>query len=249
MRLLLATQNRKKVREFTELLTPLGFTLLTPADVGGLPEVAEDQPTFAGNAAKKAASAARAHGLLSLADDSGLEVEHLGGAPGVRSARYAGEPSDDARNNAKLLAELAQVPDERRGARFVCALALAQPNGTIELAVEDVARGRILHAPRGDGDFGYDPLFLFTEPGFPQTGRSFAELNGQEKAAVSHRGRALRGLVERLRETICSASRGGEGAGERGITFGDSSVIRKDEREGPRATWAETSGPDVFLPL
>lgn len=206
MRILIATQNGKKLRELEALLAPLGIALATPADVGGLPEVEEDQPTFAGNAAKKARSAARASGLWALADDSGLEVEALGGAPGVRSARFAGEPSDDGRNNARLLAELAAVPDERRGARFVCALALARPDGSLALAVEGTARGRILRAPRGDGDFGYDPLFLFTEPGFPQTGRGFAELTGPEKSAVSHRGRALRALAASLPALLANAS-------------------------------------------
>jgi XTP/dITP diphosphohydrolase len=200
MRLLLATLNQKKLRELAQLLAPLGIELATPADVGGLPEVREDQPTFAANAAKKAASAARASGHWALADDSGLEVAALGGAPGVHSARYAGEPCDDGRNNAKLLHELAGLPEERRSARFVCALALARPDGSLALAVEGVARGRILDAPRGSGDFGYDPLFLFTEPGFPQTGRGFAELDGPEKSAVSHRGRALRALARELRQ-------------------------------------------------
>jgi XTP/dITP diphosphohydrolase len=198
MRLLLATQNPKKRRELEALLAPNGITVLTPADVGGLPEVEEDQPTFAQNAAKKAVSAARALGMWALADDSGLEVAALGGEPGVRSARYAGEPADDARNNAKLLAALAGLPDTRRAARFVCALALARPDSTLALEVEGTAEGRILSAPRGDGDFGYDPLFLFTEPGFQQTGRGFAELSGVEKSAVSHRGRALRELARRL---------------------------------------------------
>lgn len=197
MRLLIATQNAKKHRELEPLLAPLGIQIATPSDVGGLPEVDEDQPTFALNAAKKAASAARASKLWALADDSGLEVEALDGAPGVRSARWAGEPADDARNNARLLRELAGIPDERRGARFVCALALARPDGSLALEVRGEARGRILHHPRGAGDFGYDPLFLFTEPGFPQTGRGFAELTGAEKSAVSHRGRALCALAER----------------------------------------------------
>jgi XTP/dITP diphosphohydrolase len=205
MRLLIATQNKKKLAELRALLTPLGVELVTPADLGGLPEVVEDQATFAGNAAKKAASAARARSLWTLADDSGLEVTALGGAPGVLSARYAGEPCDDGRNNAKLLAALAGVPDARRGARFVCALALARPDGTLALQVEGTARGQILHAPRGDGDFGYDPLFLFTEPGFAQTGRSFAELDGAEKSAVSHRGRALRELAAALVEVLAHA--------------------------------------------
>jgi XTP/dITP diphosphohydrolase len=198
MRLLIATQNPKKRRELALVLAPLGLELVAPADVGDLPEVEEDQPTFAGNAAKKAASAARASSCWTLADDSGLEVEALGGEPGVRSARWAGEPADDSRNNEKLLRALARVPDERRGARFVCALALARPDGSLALEVTGEARGRILHVPRGDGDFGYDPLFLFTEPGFAQTGRGFAELSAAEKSAVSHRGRALRALAERL---------------------------------------------------
>src|SRR5262245_39726664 len=207
MRILIATQNPKKRRELEHLLAPLAIEIVTPADVGGLPPVDEDQPTFALNAAKKAASAARASGEWTLADDSGLEVEALGGAPGVRSARWAGEPAVDARNNAKLLRELAGVPDERRGARFVCALALARPDGTLALEVSGEARGRILDAPRGDGDFGYDPLFLFTEPGFAQTGMGFAELTGVEKSAVSHRGRALRALLARLPEALASAAR------------------------------------------
>jgi len=198
VRLLIATQNRKKLAELEGLLVPLGIELVTPAAVGGLPAVDEDQQTFALNAAKKARSAARASGLWALADDSGLEVDVLGGEPGVRSARWAGEPADDGRNNARLLTALADVPEARRGARFVCALALARPDGTLAHAVEGQARGRILGAPRGDGDFGYDPLFLFTEPGFAQTGRGFAELTGAEKSAVSHRGRALRSLARRL---------------------------------------------------
>lgn len=198
MRLLIATQNEKKRRELALVLAPLEIELVTPAGIGGLPSVDEDQPTFALNAAKKALSAARASGIWALADDSGIEVEALGGAPGVHSARYAGEPADDARNNAKLLQELAGLPRDRRAARFTCALALARPDGTLALEVEGEARGRILPAPRGSGDFGYDPLFLFTEPGFQQSGRGFAELSGAEKAAVSHRGRALRALAARL---------------------------------------------------
>jgi XTP/dITP diphosphohydrolase len=198
LRLLLASQNRKKLRELELVLAPLGIEVVTPDALGGLAPVDEDEPTFAGNAAKKARSAASAQATWALADDSGLEVDFLGGAPGVRSARYAGEPADDARNNARLLAELADVPDERRGARFVCALALARPDGTLALEVQGEARGRILHAPRGGGDFGYDPLFLFTEPGHPQTGRAFAELAPDEKSAVSHRGRALGLFAARL---------------------------------------------------
>lgn len=206
VRILIATQNEKKRRELELLLTPLEIELVTPASIGGLPHVDEDQPTFALNAAKKALSAARASGIWALADDSGLEVDALGGAPGVRSARYAGEPAADARNNAKLLEDLAGLPRDRRAARFVCALALARPDGTLALEVEGEARGRILPAPRGSGDFGYDPLFLFTEPGFQQSGRGFAELSAAEKAAVSHRGRALKRLAELLRSGVLNNS-------------------------------------------
>ena len=114
------------------------------------------------------------------------------------SARFAGAHGDDAANNRLLLERLADIPDERRGARFVCALALARPDGTIALEVEVTVRGRILHAARGTHDFGYDPLFALTEPGFSQTGRGFAEMEPSEKAEVSHRGRALREFAARL---------------------------------------------------
>ena len=123
----------------------------------------------------------------------------------MTSARFAGTHGDDAANNALLLEKLRDVPDERRGAQFTCALALARPDGSLALEVQGRARGRILHAPRGDGDFGYDPLFLFTEPGFAQTGRGFAELAHDDKALISHRGRALRELVARLRELVLPA--------------------------------------------
>ncbi len=196
-RLLLASDNPKKRAELIALLQGRNVELLTPHDIGGLPAVDEDAPTFAGNAAKKARSAALASNLWCLADDSGLEVKALGGAPGVNSARFAGVHGDDARNNARLLEELRQFKPEERGARFVCSLALARPDGEIALAVEGTASGRILEAARGTRDFGYDPLFLFTEPGFPESGRGFAELEPGEKARVSHRGRAMRMLLER----------------------------------------------------
>jgi len=212
VKLLLASNNHKKQAELMAILdeqalldpelSKLRLSLLIPADIGGLPDVVEDQPTFATNAAKKARSAARASGLWSLADDSGLEVAALDGAPGVHSARFAGEHGDDAANNRLLLERMCGVPDARRAARFVCALALARPDGSIALALEGSARGRILHEARGSHDFGYDPLFLFTEPGFAQTGRGFAELEPAEKAEVSHRGRALRALVLRLPQAL-----------------------------------------------
>ena len=198
VQLLLATNNPKKVAELRPMLAPLGLDVLIPADVGGLDEVEEDGSSFAENAELKAVSAARATGHWSLADDSGLAVEFLDGAPGVHSARFAGEHGDDAANNRRLLRELEGVPTRERRARFVCALALADPSGVLSCAIEGTAAGRILEAPRGSGDFGYDPIFLFTEEGYEATGRGFAELSPAEKAEVSHRGRALRALLERL---------------------------------------------------
>lgn len=208
-RLLLATGNKKKVAELTRLLEPLGVSLVTPDQlVSGLPEVVEDQPTFTGNARKKAVSAAQAAGEWALADDSGLEVDALEGAPGVHSARYSGRHGDDGANNAKLLAELADVTSERRGAQFVCALVLARPDGTVAAEIERKVRGRILTEARGTRDFGYDPIFLFTEEGFEETGRGFAELEPDEKSRVSHRGRALRALSDELRVLIDSPEDG-----------------------------------------
>jgi len=202
MKLLLASNNQKKLKELTRILEGLEVRLVLPREIGGIPDVDEDQPDFAGNARKKARSAALASGMWALADDSGLEVEALGGAPGVFSARYAGTHGDDAANNARLLRELADIADERRGARFVCALALARPDGSSALEVLGTAAGRILRAPRGAHDFGYDPLFEFTEPGFAETGRGFAELEAEEKARVSHRGRALRELAKKLPSVV-----------------------------------------------
>jgi XTP/dITP diphosphohydrolase len=197
VKILLASGNLKKLREIGAELSRLDVHVVTPREIGGIPDVDEDQPTFRGNAAKKAIAAARHAAMWALADDSGLEVDALDGAPGVRSARFAGVHGDDAANNAHLLELLRGVPEGRRGARFVCALALARPDGTLALEVEGVARGRILHEPRGTHDFGYDPLFELVEPGFAETGRAFAELELHEKARVSHRGRALRELVAR----------------------------------------------------
>jgi len=201
--LLLASGNAKKLAELRRLAEPLGVTVLSPADVGGLPEVVEDGDTFAANASKKAASAARHANRWALADDSGLAVDALDGAPGVHSARYAGTHGDDAANNRKLLGALAEVPDGDRGAAFVCALALAAPGtGEVSHTASGEVRGEIARAPEGAGGFGYDPLFRFTEPGFPTTGMVFATLSADEKAEVSHRGRALRALLPALASTF-----------------------------------------------
>ena len=168
----------------------------TLADYPDLPEVEEDAPTFLGNARKKASETAVALNRWVVADDSGLAVDALGGAPGVFSARYAGTHGDDEANNRKLLVDLAGVPDERRGAAFVCALAVSDPTGAIQGEVEARCRGRIIDEPRGDAGFGYDPLFLI-----PEYHRTFAELGEIVKHQLSHRSRAfqhLRPLLRRL---------------------------------------------------
>ncbi len=211
MKLLLASNNAKKLRELEAILTAHGVgdvEVVQPADVGGLAEVDEDRDTFLGNAEKKALAAAAATGLWSLADDSGLCVDALDGAPGVYSARYAGEPSDDRANNRKLLQALADVPDGNRGARFVCALVLGSPDGRNLAEFTGEVRGRIVHEPRGTSGFGYDPLFELIEDA-PGRGRTFAELSDEEKAAVSHRGRAFRELAARLPGLLASHEPGG----------------------------------------
>jgi XTP/dITP diphosphohydrolase len=156
-----------------------------------LPECVEDRPTFIGNAAKKARHYAELSGCLTLADDSGLCVDALHGAPGVYSARYAGVSGHgaDAANNAKLLTAIKDVPDERLQARFVCAMALAQPGADLAVIVDDV-RGMLIRNPRGSNGFGYDPLFYF-----PQFGKTTAELDMATKCSVSHRGKALRRMI------------------------------------------------------
>lgn len=190
-RLAFASGNRHKVAEIAAMLAPHGWEVV-PLGLA----VEEDAPTFAGNAEKKARAALAASGLPSLADDSGLEVDALDGAPGVLSARYAGEPCDDAANNRKLLGALAGVPDGRRTARFRCALVFVDADGT-RLATDGTCEGRIGHAPRGSGGFGYDPLFFVDGDA---RGRTMAELLPDEKNRISHRARALEKMVRALDE-------------------------------------------------
>lgn len=193
--LVLASRNAKKLKELRALLAPLGYRLRLVSEFAN--EAAEETaPTFVENALLKARHAARVSGLPAIADDSGLEVEALQGAPGVYSARYAGEPSDDAANNAKLLQALRGVPAAQRGARFVAALALLRhaEDPTPVIALGDWP-GVILDAPRGANGFGYDPLFLV-----PSLGKTSAELPPALKNRISHRGRAMRALVKQLRE-------------------------------------------------
>ncbi len=199
MKIVVATRNEGKLRELDALLRPLGHEPISLADAGVRGEVVEDAPTFRGNAEKKARAAMAATGLTALADDSGLEVDALGGAPGVHSARFAGpgRDHDDAANNERLLRELADVPTDLRSARFRCALCWLEPGGR-RLLVEGACEGRIAAAPRGRGGFGYDPLFLVEDGGHEGT-RTMAELSMLEKNVVSHRARALAALVAALR--------------------------------------------------
>ncbi|OGR40059.1 MAG: non-canonical purine NTP pyrophosphatase, RdgB/HAM1 family [Desulfovibrionales bacterium GWA2_65_9] len=186
----LATRNKGKIAELEALLASFGVAVLGLGDFPDLGEIEETGATFAENARLKARTVASATGLIALADDSGLAVDKLSGAPGVYSARYSGPDATDAANNAKLLATLADVPEAERGCRFISVVAAHAPNGA-EILAEGRWEGRVLQAPRGQGGFGYDPLFLD-----PELGRSAAELSPQEKNARSHRGQALRALLQ-----------------------------------------------------
>jgi XTP/dITP diphosphohydrolase len=183
--LVLATTNAGKAREIRAALAGLPYRVLTLADVGVASAYPERGATFEANARAKSAYYSRKSGHLTLADDSGLEVEALGGAPGVRSARFSGRGATDARNNAKLLRLLAGVPPARRGARFVCGMALAR-DGRVLKVVRGQVRGRIIDVPRGGLGFGYDPLFFYRP-----WRRTFGEIPHARKNAVSHRGRAI----------------------------------------------------------
>jgi XTP/dITP diphosphohydrolase len=190
-RLILASNNAGKLKEFAELLGPIGFEL-HPQGEFNVPEAEEPFGTFVENALQKARHAARLTGLPALADDSGVCVNALGGAPGVYSARFAGEPKSDARNNAKLVADLASHAD--KSAYYYCVLVYVRHADDPQPVIADgVWRGRIIDTPRGANGFGYDPYFLV-----PDFGRTAAELAPEEKNAVSHRGQALRALVDKL---------------------------------------------------
>lgn len=194
-KLLLATNNAGKVAEFRQLLEGCGWEPVTPEDIGLNLSVEEVGQTYAENASMKAGAYAKASGVVTLADDSGLEVDALGGRPGVLSARYAGSDRTDRERVEALLKELAGIPDEKRTARFRAVIAIAEPGGRIEL-VEGTVEGRIAHEPRGENGFGYDPVFLL-----PERGMTTAELPSDEKNAVSHRGLAAqkaKDVLERI---------------------------------------------------
>lgn len=193
MRLLLASNNAKKLRELDRVLTTAGVagvSIVGLSEVKSYPEPKEDCATFEENALIKARAGARASGLPTIADDSGLTVDALNGMPGILSARWSGRHGDDAANNQLLLAQLADTPDERRGAAFVSVCALVTPNGREEVARGEWS-GRLLREPVGENGFGYDPLFVPAEA----EPRSSAQLSPEEKDALSHRGRALAQLV------------------------------------------------------
>lgn len=199
--LVFATRNRGKVIELRALLADTGIAVRSLAELEAtrterLPEVVEDGETFAANAIKKARAISAATGMPALADDSGLEVDALGGAPGVYSARYAGEHASDADNNDKLILALADVPDERRRARFRSVLAFVDSGGAPTgeaITTSGTCEGRILHAPRGAGGFGYDPLFFCDE-----ARAAFAELDLDTKNGLSHRARAMTAMKPQL---------------------------------------------------
>lgn len=194
-RVLLASNNQKKLEELRRILTPIvpGVEVLGLADVAAYEEPAETEPTFEGNALLKARAALAATGLPSLADDSGLCVDALNGMPGVLSARWSGPAKDNHANNLLLLGQLADVPDERRGAAFVAAVAFCRPDGSggvIDEVVRGEMRGSVIRELRGTGGFGYD--VLFQPDGYDRT---TAELSIEEKDAISHRGKSLRAIA------------------------------------------------------
>ena len=191
VKILLATGNPHKARELSAMLSGCDVEVLTLKDVGFAGEIIEDGETFEENAEIKARAAASL-GYIGVGDDSGLCVDFLGGAPGVYSARYAGEPCDNSKNNEKLLSEMAGVPEEKRGAKFVCVICCVFPDGR-KIVSRGECPGRILTSYAGSGGFGYDPLFYCME-----RGKSYAEMTEEEKNSVSHRARAMKGFLDKF---------------------------------------------------
>ena len=187
MTFVIATHNAKKLKELKRILEPLGFDAMIRED---LPEVEETGTTFAENALLKAESACKETGMPAIADDSGLMVDALDGAPGVYSARYAGEGATDKQRYEKLLSELEAVPEEKRTARFASAVCCVFPDGKV-ITAEGTCEGKIAYGPTGEGGFGYDPVFLVGD-------RSYAEMTAEEKDSISHRGLALSKLAQEL---------------------------------------------------
>jgi len=192
----IATRNEGKLREIKDILAPWSLKILSLKDFPEIPEIIEDGSTFAQNAAKKAREVARQTGRLAIADDSGLVVDALQGRPGVFSSRYGGEEATDEERFQKLLAAMTGIPEGKRQAAFVCTIALATPQGKVEL-LEGRCRGQIAFAPRGEHGFGYDPIFFL-----PELGKTMAELDPEVKNRISHRARALEKLKELLPDLL-----------------------------------------------
>ena len=203
LELLLATHNAGKIREIRQLAASHDWLWHGLDGFPDVPEAVEDAETFSENARSKALHYAAATGLATLADDSGLEVDCLGGAPGVLSARYAGEPHNDAANNRKLVAALEGIPREQRTARFCCAMVLARPNEVLA-ETQGAVEGVIIDEPRGTNGFGYDPHFLI-----PSLGKTMAELPAHQKNALSHRGQALRAMLPEIARLLDTQNRAG----------------------------------------
>ena len=195
-KLVIATGNPGKLSEIEEVFKDLPFEFLSLKELGLEISIEEDQDTFEGNAIKKAVEVMKYTGEITLADDSGLEVDVLGGRPGVFSARFAGAEATDEQNNKKLLQLMANIPEEKRTARFRCVIAVAFPNGQI-LTSEGICEGRIGYFPKGTNGFGYDPLFIVDK-----YNKTFAELDQHEKNQISHRGVALRKMRKQLEEYL-----------------------------------------------
>ena len=191
--LLVATTNRGKFAEIESSLKHLPLKIIPLESLKNFPIVVEDGTTYEENALKKATTLAEYSGYLTLADDSGLEVDALNGAPGIYSARYSGEEGDDQNNNEKLLNALKEFPEDRRTARFVCVLALCVPQSRKTKIVRESCEGRIAFSPKGQNGFGYDPLFFYAP-----FGKTFGEIDRETKATVSHRGKALKKLAQSL---------------------------------------------------
>ncbi len=198
MEIILATGNKNKLREFKEMLEADDVSIIPQSKFENCPEVIEDGQTFEENALIKARAIAQHTGRITIADDSGLEVDYLNGAPGIYSARFAGEDSDDDKNNQKLLKELEGVPLEKRGAQFSCVIAVVSPSG-VEKTVRGEYRGCIIEQYRGQAGFGYDPIFLDTVSGF-----TYSEMSAQQKNSISHRARAIIELKKVLPEFLKS---------------------------------------------
>lgn len=195
--IVLASRNKKKTREVSEILGAVGFTVIPVTEFAHVPDVEEDGQTFADNAAKKASQVAKQLNQWVIGEDSGLMVDALNGAPGIYSARYSGAGATDERNNAKLMADLADVPEDKRGAGYICSVALSNPVGEIRIACEGTCRGRILREANGEGGFGYDPYFLI-----PEYHLTFGQLSSVVKHRLSHRARAFAKFI-RLLSNLC----------------------------------------------